>query len=74
MTIYHYIAIVLVIFAMASDLVCLRKRVSDLELKVMRKVDKPPEETPMERFQRERGERATRLEKEEVEQNKITHS
>ena len=40
----------------------------------MRKVDKPPEETPMERFQRERGERATRLEKEEVEQNKITHS
>jgi len=74
MTIYAGIALLLIIFAVIGDLKSLSKRVRDLEFDMARKVDKPPKETPIELFVRERKERIARLEKEEAEQNKITHS
>lgn len=40
-------------------------RIKNLEWKMSQKMDKPPEETPMEKFKREREERIARLEKEE---------
>ncbi len=74
MTIYAGIALLLIIFAVIGDLKSLSKRVTRLEFDLARKVDKPPEETPTELFVRERKERIARLEKEEADQNKTTHS
>lgn len=59
------IGLLLIIFAIGFDLHSLRKEVRSLSFRLMNKVDKPPEETPMEKFKREREERVARLEKED---------
>lgn len=61
------IGLLVIIFAVIADHKSLSKRVTRLEFELTRKVDKPPEETPTEKFTRERNERVARLEKESVE-------
>ena len=64
MTIYN-IGILLIVFAIGADLFSLRKEVRRLSMELTRKVYKPAEETPTEKFTREREERIARMEKEQ---------
>ena len=59
------IGLLMIIFAIGFDLHSLRKEVRSLSFRLMNKVDKPAEETPTEKFKREREERIARLEKEQ---------
>jgi hypothetical protein len=61
------IGLLIFMFFIAFDVHSLKKEVRSLSFKLMNKVDKPPEETPTEKFTRERNERIARLEKESAE-------
>ena len=61
-----FIFVILVLLQVIQNM----NRIRSIEWKLTQKMDKPPEEHPMEKFQREREERVARLEKEDKEKNK----
>lgn len=59
------IVIIVFFFVVFYELNSIKKSLRKLEFSLRNKIDKPPEENPMEKFKREREERIARLEKEE---------